>query len=100
MTSQRSQAYGRVMKMLADMGASKLHPQERELIRETADMLLFAQDVEGEFAAQGALVDVRELAERLVEADRWLFETADRLIQDLEETGPATTAVPVESLVA
>jgi hypothetical protein len=86
------------MKMLADMGASKLHPQERELVRGAADMLLFAQDAEGEFEAQGALADVRELAERLVEADRWLFETADRLLEDLAECGPAPVPAPVESL--
>jgi hypothetical protein len=96
MTAERSQAYGRVMKMLADMGESKLHPNERELVRGAADTLLFADDFEADFDAQVALDDVRLLAERLVEADRWLFETADRLVQDLEGCGPA--AIPAESL--
>jgi hypothetical protein len=96
MTAERSQAYGRVMKMLADMGESKLHPNERELVRNAADSLLFAEDFEVDFDAQVALDDVRLLAERLVEADRWLVETADRLIHDLGDCGPAP--VPVEIL--
>ena len=98
MTAERSEAYGRVMKMLADMGESKLHPSERDLVRVAADTLLFADDFEGDFDAQVALDDVRQLAERLVEADRWLFETADRLVHDLEDCGPA--AIPAETPLA
>jgi hypothetical protein len=89
MTSERSQAYGRVMKMLADMGASKLHAPEADLVREAADTLLFSGDGEMSLDGQGAIEDVRGLAERLVEADRWLFETADQLVQDVEACGPA-----------
>jgi hypothetical protein len=96
MNSQRSQAYGRVMKMLADIGASKLHAREVELVREAADTLLFASDVDGDLDAQGALEGVRDLAEQLVEADRWLFESADRLVHDVAECGPAAT--PAEAL--
>jgi hypothetical protein len=94
MTSERSQAYGRVVKMLADVGASKLHAQEADLIRQAADTLLFSEEQGND--AQGAIEDVRDLAERLVEADRWLFETADRMVQDIEACGPAAT--PAEYL--
>ncbi|MBA2261778.1 MAG: hypothetical protein H0W03_03805, partial [Solirubrobacterales bacterium] len=40
-TSERSQAYGRVMRTLADVGPAKLLADEQDLIRESADELLF-----------------------------------------------------------
>jgi hypothetical protein len=86
MTSERSQAYGRVMKTLADIGPAKLHADEQELIREAADTLFFAEGESGE-----QLLDrVDELAGRLVDSDRLLAETADQLLRDLEDCGPAT----------
>jgi hypothetical protein len=42
MTSDRTQAYGRVVKTLEDLGPAKLQPHEQELIREAADTLIFA----------------------------------------------------------
>lgn len=85
MNSERSQAYGRVMKALADLGPAKLHADEQELIREAADTLLFTEDA----SAQAVLDRVSELATRLVASDRLLEETADRLVSDLEDCGPA-----------
>jgi hypothetical protein len=85
MNSERSQAYGRVMKALADLGPAKLHADEQELIREAADTLLFTEDAD----AQDALDRVDELASRLVYSGRLLEETADRLVSDLEDCGPA-----------
>lgn len=89
MTSERSQAYGRVMKALADMGASKLQPSEQDEIRAAADALLFSEDAERDMEAQLALEGIRALAGRLVDADRWLPDTAERLVQDVEHCGPA-----------
>jgi hypothetical protein len=86
MNSERSQAYGRVMKMLTDLGPAKLHADEQELIRETADILLFSEDA----SAGEAFARVDELAARLVDSDRLLPETADQLLADLEGCGPAT----------
>jgi hypothetical protein len=86
MTSERSQAYGRVIKTLADLGPAKLHADEQELIRDTADALFFAEDA----SAEQALDRVDALAGHLVDSDRLLAETADQLLRDLEDCGPAT----------
>ncbi len=88
MTSERSQAYGRVVKWLDDVGPSKLNGQEQDLIRDAADSLFFCEDLATDDHAGEALVEVRALAERLVESDRWLPETAERLVDDVEGCGP------------
>jgi hypothetical protein len=85
MTSDRAQAYGRVTRTLGDLGPSKLLPEELELVRESADVLFFSEDVT---EAHRALETCRVLANRLVESERWLPETAARLIADLEACGP------------
>ena len=92
MNADRAQAYGRVMKTLADMGPAKLQPRERDLIREAADAMLFAQDGAGDAHAQMAFDALQEMAENLVESDRWLFQTADRLLRDVEDCGPGVPA--------
>ena len=89
MTSERSLAYGRVMKTLSDIGPSKLHADEQELVREAADAQFFA-----ERAVEGDVLDrVDELASTLVDSGRLLEETAHKLLQDLEDAGPATANV-------
>jgi hypothetical protein len=85
MTSERSQAYGRVMQTIADLGPSKLHPAEQDRIRDAADTLLFCED--GTCAAE-ALGDVRVLTGQLVESGRWLEESVEKLLGDLEDAGP------------
>jgi hypothetical protein len=85
MTSERSLAYGRVMKTLADIGPAKLHADEQELVREAADTLFFAED-----ARDSEIVDrVDALVTRLVDSGRLLEETGHKLMQDLEDAGPA-----------
>ena len=42
MTSERTQAYGRIVKTLEDLGPAKLLASEQERIREAADTLIFA----------------------------------------------------------
>ena len=42
MTNERTQAYGRVVKTLDELGPSKLLPAEQARIREAADCLFFA----------------------------------------------------------
>jgi hypothetical protein len=91
MTSQRARAYGRVTKTLADLGPSKLHDGEAEVFRNAADALLFAEAEEE--AARDALIDAHDLALKLVDADRLLGETAERLLADLAGCGP-DIAVP------
>jgi hypothetical protein len=85
MTSDRTQAYGRVIKTLEDIGPAKLQPAEQDRIREAADALIFAAEPE---AARAALEDAEALVEHLVDSDRWTPERAQQLRDDLAACGP------------
>ena len=74
------------MKWLSDLGPAKLHAGEQDLIRDAADTLLFSEDE----SAEKALAQVEDLAGTLVESGRLLEETAEQLLRDLEDAGPAT----------
>ena len=87
MMSERSQAYGRVMRTLADLGPSKLLLNEQEQVRAAADGLLFSDDARDESAAE-ALACVRELTAHLVATGRWSETSAAALRDDLEACGP------------
>jgi predicted metal-dependent enzyme (double-stranded beta helix superfamily) len=76
------------VKWLEDLGPSKLTDPEQELIRNAADSLFFCEDVASDEAAREALAEVEALTGRLVESDRWLPETAERLLDDVEGCGP------------
>jgi hypothetical protein len=89
MTSERSHAYGRVIKTLDDIGPAKLHANEQELIRDAADTLFFSESGT-DAGAREAVVRVGELTGRMVEAGRLLDESAERLLRDLDDCGPAT----------
>jgi hypothetical protein len=88
MTSERSQAYGRVMKTLDDMGPAKLHASEREEIRAAADTLFFAEDLGVDAEARDAVSRITKLARNLVDSGRWLDETARPLLADVLACGP------------
>ena len=91
MTSERSLAYGRVMKTLEDLGPAKLHDTERQRVRDAADALLFAPDADpGTEIARG---DVEDLVHGLVESGRWTRETATRLADDVAACGPGFVAL-------
>ena len=90
MTSERAQAYGRVMKTLAGLAASKFHPSEQDVVREAADALFFCEDLGADEYAARSLDAVRTLLEGMVEADRLAPETAGRLLADIEDCGPLT----------
>ncbi len=85
MTSERTQAYGRVLRTLEDVGPTKLHESEQERIRDAADTLIFATTLE---EAREALEDVDALAEHLVATDRWSEERAAELARDVLACGP------------
>ena len=87
MNSERTQAYGRVVKTLEDIGPTKLQPAEQDRVREAADTLIFAADLE---EARDAMVDMDALAEHLVASDRWSEERAKQLVDDLLACGPVT----------
>jgi len=92
MTSERTQAYGRVVKTLEDVGPAKLLADEQERIREAADTLIFAA---GADEARAALEDAEGLAEHLVGSGRWTAERAQQLIDDLVACGPAPVSASV-----
>ena len=76
------------MKWLEDLGPSKLNAAEQQTVRDAADALFFCEDLANDDQAQEALAELRATTARLVEADRWLPETADRLVDDVEGCGP------------
>jgi hypothetical protein len=85
MNTERTQAYGRVVKTLEDIGPTKLQPAEQARIRDAADTLIFAS---GLAEARAALEDIDALAEHLVASDRWSDERARQLVDDLLACGP------------
>ena len=94
MTPDRSSAYGRVVRTLDDMGASKLHDLERMRIRSAADTLLFA--AAADTAALEAIADVEHLMRHLIDTGRWAAERASELSDDVAACGPALSDdVPV-----
>jgi hypothetical protein len=87
MTSERSQAYGRVMRTLAELGPTKLLADEQERLRQAADTLLFSDDAQDD-ATVAAARDVLAVVDHLVASQRWSAERADRLADDLAACGP------------
>ena len=93
MNSERTQAYGRVVKHLDDLSESKLHPDEQQIVREAADSLLFCEDMATDAAAELALGELYELTDRLVENDRMSSESTLKLTADVEACGPMASSV-------
>jgi hypothetical protein len=85
MTSERTQAYGRVLRTLEDVGPTKLHDSEQERIRDAADTLIFAATLE---EARAALADIDALSEHLTATGRWTEERATELAHDILACGP------------
>ena len=87
MTNDRTQAYGRVVQTLAELGPTKLLPGEQARIRDAADTLIFAFDLD---EARDVLTDLGALAEHLLTSGRWLEERVDTLVADLLACGPSS----------
>ena len=87
MNSDRTQAYGRVVKTLGDLGPAKLLDAEQQRIRDAADTLIFASSAE---EAQAATADIEALAEHLAASGRWTEERARELVHDVVDCGPMT----------
>src|SRR3954451_185738 len=100
MTSQRAEAYGRVMKTITDLTAAKLHSDEETTLREAADSLFFCDDFAGDAEADEALAKAGRLRVRLEEAERLTAETLDRLLFDIQACGPAAAGNSVADAVA
>jgi hypothetical protein len=89
MTSTRSDSYGRVMRTLGDLSASKFHDDEQAVIREAADTMFFCERLETDDAALDAMAAFVDLVDMMIAADRLVPETAARLLEDVEGCGPA-----------
>jgi hypothetical protein len=80
------------MRTLEDVGPAKLTDSERDRVRGAADTLFFAEDLGVDAEAREAVSDVTALARNLVESDRWLDESARKLLQDILACGPLAPA--------
>lgn len=76
------------MRTLEDVGPAKLLDAERERVRAAADTLFFSEDLGTDPEAREAVADITALARHLVESERWLDESARRLLQDITACGP------------
>jgi hypothetical protein len=92
MTSERSQAYGRVMRTIDRVGPAKLSDSERDRIRTAADSLFFCEILSSDPDARAAVADITALCRQLVESDRWLDESARQLLDDVVGCGPLVPA--------
>jgi hypothetical protein len=86
MTNERTQAYGRVVQTLSELGPTKLLPAEQARIRDAADVLIFATDLD---EAREALRDMGDLTDHLLASGRWLEQRIDTLVADLLACGPS-----------
>jgi hypothetical protein len=92
MTSERSNAYGRVMRTLEELGPAKLHDAEIAILRDVADTLLFSA-VPSAPEVMDAVTLVERLMGDLVDSERWGSESAQRLADDVVACGPALALV-------
>ena len=83
MDNARSQAYGRVVKTLDQVGNVKLTADEAHIIRTAADALFFEGDGYDELAA------VEDLVQQLVDSERWSPERGRELVDDVAACGPS-----------
>jgi hypothetical protein len=88
MTSERAQAYGRLMKTIREDGDVALSATESALVRESADALLFCENLAADDEARDGLTRVGDLAGDLVGSGRWGPERAEQLLRDIECCGP------------
>jgi hypothetical protein len=88
MSSERAEAYRRVMTTLREVGPSKLTADEQRRIREAADALLFSPSLDDDATSWAALEDVHALARVLHDSDRWTERSVRGLLDDITDCGP------------
>jgi hypothetical protein len=76
------------MEAVYDDGPQALRPDERVLLRESADALFFCEELTWDDEAREGLTRVGDLAGELVASGRWGPERAERLLRDIEACGP------------
>jgi hypothetical protein len=68
--------------------AAELRADERALVREAADALVFCEVLASDDEARDGLTRVGDLAGDLVGSGRWGPERAEQLLRDIEACGP------------
>jgi hypothetical protein len=91
MTRDRAFAYSNLMWLLDTAALGELRASEAERVREAADALVFARNLYGA-PAQLALLDVEDLADALVQDERWPDATASLLVECVADCGPRFAA--------
>jgi hypothetical protein len=82
----RSRAYGRAMRALDSRSAlERLSPEERETLRDAADMLVLARSSDTDSSAALAAARAILVSIRRDRIEPWIEQLAD----DLEDAGPA-----------
>jgi hypothetical protein len=76
------------MATVKDDGPDCLQPDQRALVREAADSLLFCEELGYDDEARAGLTRVGDLAGDLVATGRWGPERAEQLLRDIEACGP------------
>lgn len=88
MTSERAQAYGRLMRRLRSADAAGLLPHEEDRIREAADALLFCSNDWSDEQTLEELGEAVRLVEGLAEEGRWQDAHAQLVLRELRACGP------------
>jgi len=82
MTSDRSKAYGRLMKLI-EANVAVLHPSERQTLRDAADAHLFSPNAAADPQCWETTLAAEALLEVLVDFREWPMELADRIRVEL-----------------
>ena len=97
MSPERTDAYREVLRMLAELGPSKLQSDEEDRIRYAADSLILCDDLSADRGAREGLLDTQLLFDGLVDSGRWERVTADRLAEELRKCGPDGDTVALQA---
>jgi hypothetical protein len=90
MTSQRAQAYATALKSLRDLKPSKFTDAQMDLFQQTADALFFTDSLDESTA--DLLATTHAELDIILENDRLMPETVQRLKDELDGIGPARVA--------
>lgn len=76
------------MRTIREEGPVALSAAEATLIRESADAMLFCENLAADDEARDGLARVGDLAGDLVGSGRWGPDRAEQLLRDIECCGP------------
>jgi len=91
MTAERSEAYGRALRLIDDKGPAALTPTEVDALRDAADAFLFGRI--GDEGVRDARFAAEAIAARLTGSGRWSADEGERLLDALTACGPERVPV-------